>query len=165
MVQTNTSADRVGKEDDDDVGALIYRETQIRKAENKTSSVANHHRRSIRKRTQVRNRDNSSMMATMSHETSKRKRLADEDLPRRKKMHRYECSADGCTNQAKKGGVCVRHGAKLKRCSYEGCTNIAVQGGVCMRHGAKLKRCSSDGCTNRAVQGGVCRKHGAKEKI
>jgi hypothetical protein len=46
------------------------------------------------------------------------------------------CSSEGCTNQAQKGGVCVRHGAKVIRCSNEGCTNQAKKGGVCMRHGA-----------------------------
>jgi len=71
------------------------------------------------------------------------------------------CSIEGCTNQAIKGGVCKRHGAKAKRCNIEGCTNHAIKGGVCIRHGAKLKRCSSEGCTNQAVKGGVCRRHGA----
>jgi hypothetical protein len=37
-------------------------------------------------------------------------------------------------------------------CSAEGCTNIVVRGGVCIRHGAKVepKRCSSEGWTNQA---------------
>mmetsp|Transcript_19939 Transcript_19939/g.39956 ORF Transcript_19939/g.39956 Transcript_19939/m.39956 type:complete len:99 (+) Transcript_19939:278-574(+) len=34
-------------------------------------------------------------------------------------------------------------------------------GGVCVRHGAKLKRCSSEGCSNQVKKGGVCRRHGA----
>jgi len=59
----------------------------------------------------------------------------------------YYCSSEGCTNQVVNGGVCMRHGARVKRCSREGCTNVAVQGGVCNRHGAKVKRCSSEGCT------------------
>jgi hypothetical protein len=29
-----------------------------------------------------------------------------------------------------------------KLCSYEGCTNGVVEGGVCVTHGAKVKRCS-----------------------
>ena len=57
-----------------------------------------------------------------------------------KKKHRYECSADGCTNRAinGKGGVCMRHGAKVKvkRCSVEGCTNQSKRAGVCQRHSA-----------------------------
>ena len=84
------------------------------------------------------------------------------------KKRKKECSANGCTNQAKRGGVCKRHGAKIthKQCSSEGCTNKAVEGGVCIRHGAKVtvKLCSSEGCTNCAVKGGVCVKHGAKVK-
>eukprot|EP00985_Skeletonema_marinoi_P024947 scaffold17867_cov146-Skeletonema_marinoi.AAC.1 len=67
------------------------------------------------------------------------------------------CS-DGCTNYACTGGVCIRHGAKMKRCSSEGCTNGAVIGGVCIRHGAKSqpKTCTSEGCSNIIVQGGLC---------
>jgi hypothetical protein len=81
-----------------------------------------------------------------------------------RKKYRYECSAEGCTNHVQKRGVCVRHGAKVKRCSSEGCTKQAKQGGVCRRHGAKVehKRCSSKGCTNIAQRGGVCKRHGAK---
>ena len=61
----------------------------------------------------------------------------------------------------------MKHGAEVKLCSNEGCTNIVQNGGVCIRHGAKLKRklCSSDGCTTNIVQkGGVCYRHGAKVK-
>ena len=39
----------------------------------------------------------------------------------------------------------MRHGAKVKLCSSEGCTNQAVRGGVCFRHGAK--RASNDEST------------------
>ena len=49
------------------------------------------------------------------------------------------CSHDGCTNQARKRGVCITHGdgAKRKQCIFEGCTNKAVKGGVCTRHRSK----------------------------
>ena len=70
-------------------------------------------------------------------------------------------SSEGCTNKIVKGGVCVRHGAKVKRCSSEGCKNQAQKGGVCMRHGAKVKRCRVEGCTNLIQRRGVCRKHEA----
>jgi hypothetical protein len=30
----------------------------------------------------------------------------------------------------------MRHGAKVKLCSSDGCTNFAKNGGVCVRHGA-----------------------------
>jgi hypothetical protein len=56
-----------------------------------------------------------------------------------KKRQQKKCSAEGCTNQVVKGGVCKRDGAKVvpKLCSSEGCTNLSVKGGVCVRHGAK----------------------------
>jgi len=73
------------------------------------------------------------------------------------------CSSEGCTNIARTGGVCVKHGAKVKLCSSEGCTNIVVKRGVCIRHGATLtrKECSSEGCTNQVRNGGVCERHGS----
>lgn len=75
------------------------------------------------------------------------------------------CSRQGCANLARKGGVCIRHGAKEKRCSVEGCTNKAQTAGVCDRHGSHRKICSVEGCTNNSQQGGVCKRHGAKVKI
>ena len=82
-----------------------------------------------------------------------------------RKTYKYVCSADGCTNRVINGGVCLRHGAKLKLCSSEGCTKLAQRGGVCVKHGAKRKRCRSEGCTNQAVKGGVCNRHGAKAEL
>jgi hypothetical protein len=75
------------------------------------------------------------------------------------------CSVRGCKNQAKKKGLCVKHGAKVKLCSVGGCKNQARDGGVCMRHGAKVKLCSVGGCKNQARDGGVCMRHGAKVKL
>ena len=37
------------------------------------------------------------------------------------KRVRKTCSVDECTNRAQKGGVCYRHGAKVKLCSKVGC--------------------------------------------
>ena len=70
------------------------------------------------------------------------------------------CKIDGCTTQARKNGLCVRHGAKTE-CKHEGCTNHAQKGGVCNKHGAK-RECKHEGCTNHAQKGGVCKRHGAK---
>ena len=84
------------------------------------------------------------------------------------RQYRKLCSVDVCTNIAQKGGVCIRHGAKIthKLCSKEECNNIAVRGGLCRKHGAKVKLCSSEGCTTQARPGfEVCIKHGAKVKI
>ena len=68
-------------------------------------------------------------------------------------------------------GVCIRHGAevkKRKKCSVEGCTNQARgMGGICIRHGAKEdthKICSVEGCTNKSRKGGVCDRHGTRPK-
>ena len=60
-----------------------------------------------------------------------------------------------CTNFDRKGGVSVRHVATSKRCSSGQYTSLTQKGGVCMKHGAKIerKRCSSDGCTNVVVKG------------
>jgi hypothetical protein len=75
------------------------------------------------------------------------------------------CSHEGCTNLARKGGVCVTHGAKVKRCSFDGCINKAVKGGVCVTHGAKRKQCSHEGYKNGLIKGGVCITHGAKKIV
>eukprot|EP00985_Skeletonema_marinoi_P003190 scaffold1323_cov106-Skeletonema_marinoi.AAC.9 len=167
--------------EDDDVGALIYREFQLRKAEaaaaaerKKTSIAFTHNKTSTRKRSPVANQGEESLPRPQRRVATKgRKRVAslDQDQPKEKvaKKRRYECSADGCMNQAKNRGVCRRHGArapiKQKLCSSEGCTDIVVNGGVCVRHGAKRKLCSSEGCTNQVRCGGLCLKHGAKIKL
>ncbi len=41
----------------------------------------------------------------------------------------------GCTCQAQKEGVYVRHGAKTKRCDHKGCSKQVVRGGKCNIHG------------------------------
>ena len=78
---------------------------------------------------------NSNKRNTQTKFDRKRKASTDEKLPTKKadvnKYNRKKCSANGCTNVVQRGGVCTRHGAKVKRCSGEGCTNVAVQGGVC----------------------------------
>lgn len=83
----------------------------------------------------------------------------------RKKQTKKICAEDGCTKFVQSGGVCFKHGAKLKarRCKIEGCSHYVVNGGVCIKHGAKRKRCSIEGCSNNAQQGGVCIKHGSKK--
>ncbi len=182
MAPPNKSTE--SNEEDDNVGALIYRESQLRKAEaaairgKKSAASTHHHRSSTRKKTScVPNQDKTSMMATVTRKSVKRKRLSStrEDGHIRKKVGRdgrprktklRYCSAEGCSNQAQKGGVCIKHGAKVKRCSSEGCSNLARKGGVCKRHGAKIKikHCSSKGCTTYAVKGGVCVRHGATLK-
>ena len=80
------------------------------------------------------------------------------------------CSHEGCTKYAQVGGVCMRHGEKIKKlytCSHEGCNKYERKGGVCIRHGAKQKQktCSHEGCTNNEIYGGVCWMHGESSTI
>jgi hypothetical protein len=59
------------------------------------------------------------------------------------KIKNKSCSSEGCTKQARNGGMCIEHGAKKiarKLCNSEGCTKQAVNCGVCIEHGAKRKR-------------------------
>ena len=70
-----------------------------------------------------------------------------------------KCSVDECKNCSLSGGVCRKHGAKLKRCSVDGCENKSVKCGVCLKHGAEYKSCSVDGCENKSQKDGVCKKH------
>ena len=99
-------------------------------------------------------------------QSSMRKSMADvkakTTLPIKKA--RRLCSVEGCTKQAKKGGICIKHGAKVRKCSHEGCTNNALKSGLCIRHGAKITRrtCKFQGCTNKVQCAGVCFRHGAR---
>ena len=81
------------------------------------------------------------------HQAKRESKTGDNNAPKKKRI-RAKCSSDGCTNNARKGGVCTRHAGgteKIKTCSHEGCTNVARKGGVCRRHGAKQKICSHEG--------------------
>ena len=63
---------------------------------------------------------------------------------------------------AQNEGVCIKHNKAQKKrttCIHEGCTNRAVNGGVCIRHGAKVKTCKHEGCTNQRKQRGFCTRH------
>lgn len=79
-------------------------------------------------------------------------------------QHRPRCSKQGCTNQVQQGGLCIRHGAKVKMCTASGCTKLAQQGGLCIKHGASVKLCSWGDCGKLAQRGGVCYSHGAKAR-
>jgi hypothetical protein len=127
----------MSKEDDEeDYGALIYRESQLRKAEAAAAKAAKEAKKKKKKDgspadvSSTRRRATSTrassagnaksrsyVNATQRKKSSKRKREAEgeEQAPRKvaQKQYRYECSADGCTNNAVKGGVCVTHGVKV----------------------------------------------------
>ena len=40
--------------------------------------------------------------------------------------------------QSCRGGVCVKHGARVKSSSQDGSDNQVQQGGVCVKHGARV---------------------------
>ena len=59
------------------------------------------------------------------------------------------CATDGCENKAYVvGGNCTKHGGKRlnAKCSIDGCNSYALKGGVCIKHGAKVdtKICSHE---------------------
>eukprot|EP00984_Skeletonema_dohrnii_P039096 scaffold43085_cov216-Skeletonema_dohrnii-CCMP3373.AAC.1 len=173
--QRAEAATATKEEKEEVIGALIYRESQLRKREaaaakkNESNSSASKHRATSTHKTTIRG-DSSFATPESRQLIEKRKRhlpAANEGKEPAKKVtrkkYRYECYADGCTNNVVKGGVCWRHGAKdtakvkhRKRCSSEGCTNQVRKGGLCKRHGAKRKRWSNDRCTNSAEIRGVC---------
>ena len=172
-----------GEDDEEDYGALIYRESQLRKAEAAAFTAAAAKAASVdvsstrRRATSTRATSAGDGKSRLSVNAVKRARVYskrkrgsstedEEQTPRKaaRKQCRKKCSANGCTNIVVKGGVCIKHGTTVKRCSAEGCTNQAQKGGKCMKHGADIKRCSAEGCTSFAHKGGVCMKRGAERK-
>ena len=85
---------------------------------------------------------------------------------RKKKSVRIykKCNIPGCTNNARNGSRCTRHGAGVQLCIVSGCTNraqsVKLGGGRCARHGAPYKKCSEEGCDRKAKLQGKCCKHG-----
>ena len=170
-------------EDEEDYGKLIYNEYMLRRRiaaeaaadtstaqmpNEKASTASTRVRKSTRKRTHVELDEQ--CPDSQRKRSAKRKRESSLKSKGRgrevaKKQYRSQCSAVGCTNQVINSGVCIRHGAKVKKCSTDGCTNIAQNKGVCKRHGAKVKLCGVEGCTNSVQNGGKCKRHGAKVKL
>src|SRR6056300_707604 len=122
----------MGEEDDkEDYGALIYRESQLRKAEEAAAAAAakdakkkenssvdvssTRRRASSNRASSVTARNKPVVNAALEKGRSKRKRQSSkgkEQAPRKfvRKQYRKKCSADGCTNIAQKAGVCIKHG-------------------------------------------------------
>jgi hypothetical protein len=67
------------------------------------------------------------------------------------------CRYPWCKNHARRGGVCVRHGAKKLKCEVEGCVKNAQAKRRCNAHGAPTLKCYN---CNKAIvkQGGLCKK-------
>ena len=117
--------------------------------------IANTNRSNKRKRQSEERNDDGSASTTESTTVKKKKRI------------RPRCSVDGCNNQVQNQGVCIKHGAEVKKytCIREGCTNQVQNRGLCFKHGAEVTLCSHEGCSNRVANSGVCYKHGAKRYI
>jgi len=131
-------------EDEEDFGALIYREYQLRKAE---AAAAAANLEVVEDAVSLENLE-------VNVAPAKKRRLysssyRDEGTRERVDSKKYEKRHDG--------------GAKVKLCSSEGCTSKVYSGGVCKKHVAEVKQCSREGCTNYAQKGGVCTRHGASE--
>ena len=77
------------------------------------------------------------------------------------------CSVEGCDKLAQAQGVCLSHGAVVKRyvCSIDGCDNLRQRGGFCKQThmgDAVTKRYRTEYCSEGAmVQGGVSIHHQA----
>ena len=89
--------------------------------------------------------------------------IQDKGKKRRSTSRRGICQHQDCTKQAVQGGVCILHGAQIKRCRVPGCSKHSQRGGVCMTHGAKVKRCLSKSCRKYAVYNGYCSLHKDEE--
>lgn len=76
------------------------------------------------------------------------------------KIAKGKCIEPGCSNIAKKvGGVCLKHGAIVKKCEVDGCENYSKKGGVCVKHGAETLKCTHSGCEYVRKKDGLCAAH------
>ncbi|CAH0475009.1 unnamed protein product [Peronospora belbahrii] len=75
---------------------------------------------------------------------------------------RHFCKMTGCQKCAHRGGFCISHGGG-RRCAVAKCTKSAQSGGICYSHGGG-KRCATEGCTHAARSGGFCIKHGKQQQ-
>ncbi len=161
-------------EQEDDIGALIWQESQRRKREAAAAATAS---ASIKIRQPKQSSSSAKAIPNVSSKhkvrgvvntSKKRKRQPDSEDERNKvSLKRITRSAARRTNRAQAVQVPIIEQSRkyTYECSAGGCTNNVQNGGVCIRHGArKLKRrlCSSKGCTSIAKKGGVCYRHGAK---
>ena len=73
---------------------------------------------------------NNTTSTTISNKSNRRPRGKSPSSSTIAKKRRRQCGHEGCTKR------------KNKRCSSMGCANSSVKGGVCVTHGAKVKRCS-----------------------
>ena len=148
-------ASKMGEEED--LVVLIYKsskrllpgrrhaEADADKEKEQTNVASTGRRTSTRKRSSATQGNTATMdRPGMRSATKRRRQEPSEDNTKaggKADWRKYAkiCYADGCTNLAVKGGVCIKHGAKVKRCSSKGCTNQAQKGGLCIKLGQSSK--------------------------
>ena len=52
----------------------------------------------------------------------------------RDKNDKYICKIDGCENNVVQNGICISHGASVKKCKFENCEKHVQKNGLCHRH-------------------------------
>ena len=107
--------------EDEDLAVLIYKSSKTAKARAAAAAAAKEERQmnasSTERRTSTRKRSSTNQDNDASMDRPRKKRTASWKYKARGKSI---CSADECTNIVISGGVCRRHGAKVKLCSSEG---------------------------------------------
>ena len=158
-----------GEDEEEDYGALIYRESQLRKAEAAAAAVAVAAAKDAKKKKKnssadVRTSTRRCATTTSTQATSTAHSKSPMNISLRKKTpkKKRELSTKDEELAQKRARWREANQKNKKLCSADGCTNKVVRGGVCIKHGAKKKRCSSKGCKNQVQVGGVCKRHGAK---
>ena len=101
----------------------------------------------------------SSQSTTKSSQEPPSQKIAATEVTYRKQSTKC-CTVDGCPD---KGKLCSEHGKLMRTCRIPDCNNFPQGGvwgeGLCVRHGAKVKRCNHEGCDNQVVRGGFCNRH------
>ncbi len=125
--------------EEEDYALLIYQDTMRRRAEATTAAVEINEatrRTSTRICSAARNDSSMDVVEGKQAVTKRRRKLSEEvrdDEQVQKKVVKYRriklFSTTGCTNTARRGGLCCRHGSRIL-CSSKGCTNQAQKKGV-----------------------------------
>ena len=68
-------------------------------------------------------------------------------IPSNSSSKKKRCSMPECTKQAKVGGLCCRHGGKVKYrfCNAANCSNVTQKGGYCKRHYLQFHQATAGG--------------------
>ena len=122
------------------------------------------------------NESNTNFDNKVVHTSARGRRYYHVDNDEKKRLL-YCCTGKDytCTNQAKKGGLCVACGATRQRCKgftkdERPCPNQAKNGGLCNGCGAPRPLCQGviEGggrCPNFVQRGGFCRTHDPKPPV